>query len=156
MRKQECLSREKHPQNFISIKISGIYSRPPYTEYISTRWYRAPECLLTDGFYSYKMDLFAAGCVWFEVMALFPLFPGQNEMDQVHKFLSLLEYMGVYTIYFLSRWASTMIIFLDSLIAEPRIIHSGCILQKKIFSPSSKKSTAFSGLQVKRRCGSLS
>ena len=41
-----------------------IYSRPPYTEYISTRWYRAPECLLTDGFYSYKMDLFAAGCVW--------------------------------------------------------------------------------------------
>ena len=29
----------------------------PYTEYISTRWYRAPECLLTDGFYNYKMDM---------------------------------------------------------------------------------------------------
>ncbi len=69
---------------------SGIYSRPPYTEYISTRWYRAPECLLTDGFYSYKMDLFAAGCVWFEVMALFPLFPGQNEMDQLQKIHSIL------------------------------------------------------------------
>jgi serine/threonine protein kinase len=27
----------------------GIYSKQPYTEYISTRWYRAPECLLTDG-----------------------------------------------------------------------------------------------------------
>ena len=26
----------------------GIYSRQPFTEYISTRWYRAPECLLTD------------------------------------------------------------------------------------------------------------
>lgn len=37
---------------------------------------------MTDGFYSYKMDLFAAGCVWFEVMALFPLFPGQNEMKK--------------------------------------------------------------------------
>ena len=28
----------------------GIYSKQPYTEYISTRWYRAPECLLTDGY----------------------------------------------------------------------------------------------------------
>jgi renal tumor antigen len=35
----------------------GIYSKQPYTEYISTRWYRAPECLLTDGYYSLEMDL---------------------------------------------------------------------------------------------------
>lgn len=28
----------------------GIYSKQPYTEYISTRWYRAPECILTDGY----------------------------------------------------------------------------------------------------------
>lgn len=34
----------------------GIYSKQPYTEYISTRWYRAPECLLTDGYYNHKMD----------------------------------------------------------------------------------------------------
>ena len=27
----------------------GVGSRRPFTEYISTRWYRAPECLLTDG-----------------------------------------------------------------------------------------------------------
>jgi renal tumor antigen len=33
----------------------GIYSKPPFTEYISTRWYRAPECLLTDGYYNYKV-----------------------------------------------------------------------------------------------------
>ena len=36
----------------------GIYSKPPYTEYISTRWYRAPECLLTDGYYGYKVLLY--------------------------------------------------------------------------------------------------
>lgn len=35
----------------------GIYSKQPYTEYISTRWYRAPECLLTDGYYNYKVNL---------------------------------------------------------------------------------------------------
>eukprot|EP00439_Symbiodinium_sp_Y106_P084139 s150_g24.t7 len=92
----------------------GIYSRQPFTEprlsftvpvsfigalldsidapqeYISTRWYRAPECLLTDGYYGFKMDLFAAGCVWFEIVALFPLFPGQNESDQIQKIHNVL------------------------------------------------------------------
>ncbi|XP_072819846.1 MAPK/MAK/MRK overlapping kinase isoform X3 [Vicugna pacos] len=45
----------------------SVYSKQPYTEYISTRWYRAPECLLTDGFYTYKMDVWSAGCVLYEV-----------------------------------------------------------------------------------------
>lgn len=30
--------------------------------------YRAPECLLTDGYYNHKMDLWGVGCVFFEVM----------------------------------------------------------------------------------------
>jgi serine/threonine protein kinase len=38
--------------------------------------YRAPECLLTDGYYNYKMDMWGVGCVMFEVVALYPLFPG--------------------------------------------------------------------------------
>lgn len=63
----------------------GIYSKPPLTEYISTRWYRAPECLMTDGYYGYKMDIWGAGCVFFEMLALFPLFPGNNELDQINK-----------------------------------------------------------------------
>ena len=63
----------------------GIYSKQPYTEYISTRWYRAPECLLTDGYYNYKMDMWGVGCVFFEIVSLFPLFPGTNELDQIQK-----------------------------------------------------------------------
>jgi len=63
----------------------GIYSKPPFTEYISTRWYRPPECLLTDGRYSFKMDMWSVGCVFFEVLSLYPLFPGQNELDQISK-----------------------------------------------------------------------
>ncbi|XP_030070431.1 MAPK/MAK/MRK overlapping kinase isoform X2 [Microcaecilia unicolor] len=63
----------------------SVYSKQPYTEYISTRWYRAPECLLTDGYYSYKMDMWSAGCVFFEVISLRPLFPGSNELDQISK-----------------------------------------------------------------------
>uniref|UniRef100_A0A8D2J5C3 mitogen-activated protein kinase n=1 Tax=Varanus komodoensis TaxID=61221 RepID=A0A8D2J5C3_VARKO len=63
----------------------SIHSKQPYTEYISTRWYRAPECLLTDGYYSYKMDIWSAGCVFYEIASFHPLFPGSNELDQISK-----------------------------------------------------------------------
>ena len=63
----------------------GIHSRMPYTEYIATRWYRSPECLLFDGIYSYKMDIWGIGCVLYEIVTKLPLFPGENELDQLHK-----------------------------------------------------------------------
>ncbi|KAM6912904.1 MAPK/MAK/MRK overlapping kinase [Xenentodon cancila] len=68
----------------------SVYSKPPHTEYISTRWYRAPECLLTDGYYSLKMDIWSAGCVFFEIVSLNPLFPGTNELDQLAKIHNVL------------------------------------------------------------------
>ncbi|XP_786078.1 MAPK/MAK/MRK overlapping kinase [Strongylocentrotus purpuratus] len=63
----------------------SVYSKQPFTEYISTRWYRAPECLLTDGYYSYQMDMWSVGCVFYEILSLHPLFPGANEVDQIAK-----------------------------------------------------------------------
>lgn len=57
----------------------------PHSAYISTRWYRAPECLLTSGFYGPKMDVWALGCVFYEILTFIPLFPGDNELDQLHK-----------------------------------------------------------------------
>ncbi|NXN32383.1 MOK kinase, partial [Nycticryphes semicollaris] len=63
----------------------SIYSKQPHTEYISTRWYQAPECLLTNGYYSYKIDLWSAGCVFYELTSFQPLFPGSNELDQISK-----------------------------------------------------------------------
>ncbi|XP_075227406.1 MAPK/MAK/MRK overlapping kinase-like [Lycorma delicatula] len=87
--------RDIKPENILikgeTIKIAdlgsvrGIYSRKPYTEYISTRWYRSPECLLTSGYYGPKMDVWAAGCVFYELLTLKPLFPGSNEIDQISK-----------------------------------------------------------------------
>jgi renal tumor antigen len=56
---------------------------PPFTDYTSTRWYRAPECILSNGFYGQAMDVWAAGCVLFEMFDLYPLFPGIHDMDQI-------------------------------------------------------------------------
>lgn len=63
----------------------GTLGEHPYTEYISTRWYRSPECLMTDGYYDQKMDIWGAGCVMYEIMTLVPLFPGKNELDMIHR-----------------------------------------------------------------------
>jgi len=68
----------------------SVYSKQPLTEYISTRWYRPPECLLTEGRYGYKMDLWAAGCVMYELATLKPLFPGSNELDQLYRIHAIL------------------------------------------------------------------
>ncbi len=60
----------------------GIYSKQPYTEYISTRWYRAPECLLTDGYYTHKMDMWGVGCVFFEVCLSLSMLLSCNTVDR--------------------------------------------------------------------------
>ena len=36
--------------------------------FMTSRRYRAPECLLTDGFYTFKMDVWSVGCVMFEIL----------------------------------------------------------------------------------------
>jgi len=78
-------------QNGNIVKISDfglvreIKSAPPFTEYISTRWYRAPECVLRSRGYSYQVDVFAVACIMAELYMLRPLFPGSSELDQMNK-----------------------------------------------------------------------
>jgi len=86
----------------------GIYSRPPFTEYISTRWYRAPECLLTDGYYGYKMDIWGVGCVFFEMLSMFPLFPGNNELDQINKIHNIIGTPSQEILEYFSKHATHM------------------------------------------------
>ena len=87
---ENILIRNNHVKLADLGSCKGMYSNPPFTEYISTRWYRSPECLLTDGYYNYKMDIWGLGCVFFEILALFPLFPGDDEIDEVNKINSIL------------------------------------------------------------------
>ncbi|XP_068137468.1 serine/threonine-protein kinase ICK isoform X2 [Hyperolius riggenbachi] len=65
-------------------------SRPPYTDYVSTRWYRAPEVLLRSTNYNSPIDIWAVGCIMAEVYTLRPLFPGSSEMDTIFKICQVL------------------------------------------------------------------
>src|SRR6201994_2767202 len=67
------------------------HSKVPYTTYVSTRWYRAPEVLLRAGEYSAPVDIWAVGAMAVEIATLKPLFPGGNEVDQVWR---VCEIMG--------------------------------------------------------------
>ncbi|KAL4910041.1 hypothetical protein BDW74DRAFT_47225 [Aspergillus multicolor] len=67
------------------------HSKLPYTTYVSTRWYRAPEVLLRAGEYSAPVDMWAVGAMAVEIANLKPLFPGGNEVDQVWR---VCEIMG--------------------------------------------------------------
>ncbi|KAI9249246.1 kinase-like domain-containing protein [Phascolomyces articulosus] len=71
-----------------------IGSKGPYTDYICTRWYRAPEILLRARKYSYPVDLWAAGTLFAELITLNPLFPGNTEVDQLYRICAVLGSPG--------------------------------------------------------------
>ena len=92
---KKWLSKGFYEHNYV-VKLAdfglarNINNRSPYTEYVSTRWYRSPEILLRNGFYSKPIDIWAFGCVAVEVANFKPLFPGSDEMDQIWKILQIL------------------------------------------------------------------
>mmetsp|Transcript_24000 Transcript_24000/g.24244 ORF Transcript_24000/g.24244 Transcript_24000/m.24244 type:complete len:779 (-) Transcript_24000:512-2848(-) len=55
----------------------------PVTEYMVTRWYRAPELLLNPGLYGKAQDVWSVACTFCEIFRRYPLFPGKNTVDQV-------------------------------------------------------------------------
>lgn len=67
-----------------------IRARPPFTDYVSTRWYRAPEVLLRSSVYNSPLDLWAVGAIMAELYTFRPLFPGSSESDQLFKICTVI------------------------------------------------------------------
>ncbi|XP_060595264.1 cyclin-dependent kinase-like 2 isoform X15 [Ruditapes philippinarum] len=55
-----------------------------YTDYVATRWYRAPELLVGDTKYGKAVDIWAVGCLLVEMLTGEPLFPGDSDIDQLY------------------------------------------------------------------------
>ncbi|PNH03540.1 Mitogen-activated protein kinase MMK1 [Tetrabaena socialis] len=53
------------------------------TEYVVTRWYRAPELLLSCEHYTAAIDMWSVGCIMAELLGRKPLFPGKDYVDQL-------------------------------------------------------------------------
>jgi len=100
MHKHGYFHRDMKPENLLVsddlVKIADfglareIRSKPPYTGYVSTRWYRAPEVLLRSPYYNAPIDMFAMGCIMAECYSLRPLFPGSSETDEIYKICSVM------------------------------------------------------------------
>ena len=92
MHKYGFFHRDMKPENLLltgkKVKIADfglareIRSIPPFTEYVSTRYYRAPECILRSQNYNSPVDIWAVGCIMAEMyMHPMPLFYGSTEKE---------------------------------------------------------------------------
>ena len=101
MHKYGFFHRDLKPENLLVtgeiVKIADfglareIRSIPPYTEYVSTRYYRAPECILKSTNYNSPIDIWALGCIMAEMyLHPTPLFLGSNEKEVFIKICSIL------------------------------------------------------------------
>mmetsp|Transcript_50027 Transcript_50027/g.82939 ORF Transcript_50027/g.82939 Transcript_50027/m.82939 type:complete len:368 (-) Transcript_50027:336-1439(-) len=62
---------------------------PVLTDYVATRWYRAPEILMGSTCYSYAVDMWSVGCILGEMLTGKATFPGNSTMNQLEKILEL-------------------------------------------------------------------
>ena len=62
---------------------------PVLTDYVATRWYRAPEILLGSTHYTKGVDIWSVGCILGEMIYNKPIFPGTSTMNQLEQILSV-------------------------------------------------------------------
>ncbi|XP_005485709.2 cyclin-dependent kinase-like 2 [Zonotrichia albicollis] len=90
------IHRDIKPENIL-VSQSGVvklcdfgFARPlaasgeAYTDYVATRWYRAPELLVGDSKYGRPVDVWAVGALITEMLTGEALFPGDSDIDQLY------------------------------------------------------------------------
>ena len=68
----------------------ALPENPVMTDYVATRWYRAPEILAGSSTYSTAVDLWSLGCIFGEMLGGKPVFPGTSTLDQLEKVADLI------------------------------------------------------------------
>ncbi|KAI6177609.1 Mitogen-activated protein kinase [Aphelenchoides bicaudatus] len=89
------LHRDLKPSNLYVISVWPRVTDPKHdhtgflTEYVATRWYRAPEIMLNSKGYTKAIDVWSVGCILAEMLNNRPLFPGKHYLDQLNLILSV-------------------------------------------------------------------
>jgi len=68
---------------------SETATNPVLTDYVATRWYRAPEILLGSTRYTRGVDMWSCGCILGELLSGKPIFPGSSTMNQLDRILEV-------------------------------------------------------------------
>lgn len=72
-----------------------------WTEYVATRWYRAPELIMPhENNYGPAIDVWSAGCIFAEMLLRRPLLPGDDAIDQLRR---ITEFTGTPSLDVISR-----------------------------------------------------
>ena len=100
MHKNNFFHRDIKPENILisadQVKLTDfglakeINSEPPFTDYVATRWFRAPEVIFNSKTYPSPIDIFAIGIIISELYLNAPLFPGKNASENAINLLVLM------------------------------------------------------------------
>ena len=85
----ECLAKVCDLGLARSIAVKEEGTAPVLTEYVATRWYRAPEILLGSQKYTKGVDMWSLGCILGELLLGKPIFPGTSTLNQLDRILEL-------------------------------------------------------------------
>ncbi|XP_056863303.1 mitogen-activated protein kinase 12-like [Raphanus sativus] len=84
LRPSNVLLNSKHELKIGDFGLARTTSDTDFmTEYVVTRWYRAPELLLNCSEYTAAIDIWSVGCILGEIMTGQPLFPGKDYVHQL-------------------------------------------------------------------------
>lgn len=72
-----------------SMALGDVAASVVFTDYVATRWYRAPELLVGCTLYGESVDMWSVGCIVGEMLGGKPVLKGRSTMDQLEKILQL-------------------------------------------------------------------
>eukprot|EP00916_Digyalum_oweni_P021993 GHVL01036448.1.p1 GENE.GHVL01036448.1~~GHVL01036448.1.p1 ORF type:complete len:521 (+),score=73.69 GHVL01036448.1:100-1662(+) len=99
---------------------SEVIANPVLTDYVATRWYRAPEILLGSTKYTKGVDLWSLGCILGELLGGKPIFPGTSTMNQLDRIMEITGRPALEDIESMkSPFAATMLESLPRSVARP-------------------------------------
>ncbi|KFV05319.1 Mitogen-activated protein kinase 15, partial [Tauraco erythrolophus] len=129
---------------------------PALTEYVATRWYRAPEILLSSRSYTKGVDMWSIGCILGELLLGKPLFPGTSTVDQIEQILrvipapspeDVLAMQSDYRASVISRVSSRQRVTFEEILPSSTPLPALDLLKKLLVFNPDKRLTAEEALQ---------